>query len=370
MTSASPARTLDDTRFDCSGCTACCRHFALGPVRPHIIAQLRDLHIERDWAPAAAGFAVQRPGPDGEPAWFLRRRSDGACVFLRDDGLCAVHALHGASAKPSFCREYPFMVLDGPIPAVVVRADCGGWAHSFADGTPAHDQAAAILKLDRAHPPGTFHLDPVPILPGMGIAQAQFDAVERALIAPLTEPRSAAHATSACADILYELVGRDRPIPEPARAEHALRACVDHLLSALEPALAAPPDDDPDTRGMVVFLRSAVELLQAGASLQPRPLDPSAQAYLGLVLRNELVGRLFQSYGGLPPWLGSVVLGARIAAAATPGSPDEPVSARALGPRYATWVRLTRHQVTRRLLHRMQPALIDLFSHAHPTPGS
>lgn len=369
MTSPSTARTVPDNRWDCGGCTACCRHFALGPVRGEIIEGLRALHIERDWPPAAQGFAVQRTDPQGRPAWFLTRRSDGACVFLRDDGRCAVHALHGAEAKPSFCREYPFMVIEEPdqAPAVVVRGDCGGWAESFADGPPISELADEILALPRAHPPGRFHLDPIPLLRGVGIGQGQWVAVERALEPILSSPTSAEQVVHTACLELHRLVGRSPPTVDERRFAGALQACVSHLRQVLRASVDRPPADDPETRGMLAFLRESLDLLDQAGELPSRPLDPSAAAYLGLLLRNELLGRLFQPLGGLPPWLGSVVLGVRIAAAACPG--EGPVSARELGPRLATWIRLTRHSATQRVLIQMRPALIDLFEHAS-LPGA
>jgi len=368
MWNAAP-RTVPDTRFACGGCTACCRHFALGPVEPAVVARLTALEIGRDWSPAAAGFAVRRPGPDGAEGWFLTRRPDGACVFLRDDGLCAVHALHGEAAKPAFCREYPFMVIAEPTgPAVVVRGDCGGWADSFATAPTAASQADAILALPRAHPPGALRLDPIPLVPGVGIGPEQIALVDAALAPllaadapPLARPE---HLIGALADALYALVGRPRPPADPIRTEAALAACADHLAHALRAAVRAPPSDDPEIRGMVAFLTEALALVDSGATLRPRPLDPSASAYLRLVLHNELAGRLFQPWGGLPPWLGGAALGVRLASAAAPG--DGPISARDLGPGLATFIRLTRHAAAQRLLASLRAPLTDVFVHSQP----
>ncbi|TVQ94072.1 MAG: hypothetical protein EA397_02880 [Deltaproteobacteria bacterium] len=376
MTSTPTPRTVADTRWDCGGCTKCCRHFALGPVSDEIVQGLHALQIQRDWAPAAEGFAVQREGPQGTTAWFLRRRDDGACIFLREDGLCAVHALHGAQAKPSFCREYPFMLIEEPDlpPAVVVRGDCGGWAESFQEGAPIVDATTPLLSLKRAHPAGRFHLDPIPLLRGVGIGQGQWAAVEDRLEPLLRQPAgqdsTIEQIVSRSCQALHQLVGRPAPDPDPERYQGALGACSLHLRRVLRPAVEQPPGDDPEIRGMHAFLRESLELLDAAASElhHLRRLDPSASQYLSLVLRNELLGRLFQPLGGLPPWLGSAALGVRIASAACPG--QGPIPARELGPRLATWIRLTRHATTQRFLIQMRPALIDLFEHASPDPGA
>ncbi len=41
---------------------------------------------------------------------YLRQKSDGACVFLLDDGRCRVHAEFGFEAKPIACQMFPYMV--------------------------------------------------------------------------------------------------------------------------------------------------------------------------------------------------------------------------------------------------------------------
>ena len=359
-----PLRTPADARWDCGGCTACCRHFALGPVSGDIIDGLEANGIRESWAPAASGFAVQRPGPDGTLAWFLTRRDDGACVFLQDDGLCAVHARLGAAAKPAFCREYPFTVVEEPThTAVVVRADCGGWAESFARGTPIEGQARAIVDLPRLHPTTRFTMDPVVILPGIGIDPGQWPAVEGVLTPLLGDDTPPGVTARRCAEALYALVNRPPPTCDPVRAAGAAAHAVDRLRHALRGAVSAPPADDAETRGQVAFLAEVLALLdEAAPHSSLRPLADDARAYVALVLRSQLLGRSFQALGGIPQWLGVVLLGIRIAAAAAPG--DGPVGAVDLGTRLATWIRLTRHAAARRLLGDLQPVLIDLFHHS------
>ena len=100
-----------------------------------------------------------------------------------------------------------------------------------------------------------------------------------------------------------------------------------------------------------------------GDARTPLELDASALDYVSLVLRHQLHGRTFQDLGGLPGWLGTMVVGVRLAAAAA-ASDGTPVTARALGPRLATWVRLTRHATARRLLADVRPVLEDVAMHA------
>lgn len=43
-----------------------------------------------------------------EPHLVLRRRADCSCVFFTKDKRCRVHAVHGPSAKPRVCQDFPF----------------------------------------------------------------------------------------------------------------------------------------------------------------------------------------------------------------------------------------------------------------------
>ena len=366
----------DAGAFDCGGCTACCRHFALGPVSDRIIDGLEAHGVREAWPAAKDGFAVRRAGPDGVEGWFLARREDGGCIFLQDDGLCAVHARWGAAAKPAFCREYPFALVeeagDLQSPRVFVRADCGGWAESFADGTPIDAQAEAIVALRRIHPAGRFTMDPVVVLPGLGLGRDSWPTVEATITPILGRPQPIEQTVHDVIDALFKLIGRTRPQAQEGRTPAAVAHVHGRLRQVLGPALANPPGDDPETRGMMGYLAAVDGLLAEAEGALPRgpgdartplELDASALDYVSLVLRHQLHGRTFQDLGGLPGWLGTMVVGVRLAAAAA-ASDGTPVTARALGPRPATWVRLTRHATARRLLADVRPVLEDVAMHA------
>jgi lysine-N-methylase len=44
---------------------------------------------------------------------YLKRRDDGSCVFLKEDGLCRIHADHGFAEKPIACQVFPFNLAPG-----------------------------------------------------------------------------------------------------------------------------------------------------------------------------------------------------------------------------------------------------------------
>lgn len=96
---------LPSQRYSCHGCGDCCRDFTV---------QLADEDRERldrqRWT-ARLGEPVT---VEFRGAHFLRQRPDGACIFLRSDGLCGVHAEFGFDEKPLACRIFPFTFAPRP----------------------------------------------------------------------------------------------------------------------------------------------------------------------------------------------------------------------------------------------------------------
>ena len=78
----------------------------LGPGERDVLKQL-------DWQGKAdhlvdATMAEKISPPGQKTRWRLRRRGDGACIFLDDDNLCLIHKHFGPATKPLLCRLYPF----------------------------------------------------------------------------------------------------------------------------------------------------------------------------------------------------------------------------------------------------------------------
>lgn len=91
-------------KYSCHGCGDCCRDFTV---------QLRKRDIQKlesqDWV-GKIGEAVTQ---EFRGQTYLKRREDGSCIFLRDDGLCRVHAEYGFSEKPVACQVFPFNLAPG-----------------------------------------------------------------------------------------------------------------------------------------------------------------------------------------------------------------------------------------------------------------
>lgn len=96
---AAPYFTWPDgkLRYECRGCSACCKGHGIG-------------------IDVTAGQLVQLMTKRPELAAFVRRRGDAVtafnprdrCWFLADDGLCRVEVEDGRAAKPASCRLFPF----------------------------------------------------------------------------------------------------------------------------------------------------------------------------------------------------------------------------------------------------------------------
>jgi hypothetical protein len=334
-------------------------------VEPEIIEGLQSRDIESHWAPAAeAPWHERRLGPDGVETFYLTKR-DGHCVFLRDDNLCAVHAQFGADAKPAFCREFPFHVVEDPLGiAVAARADCGGLHRSFLDGQPLAEQVDAVLALPEFHPRRRFAPDQVVILPTAAVSVDDWMSLEAVLLPQLDRHRSAPEAAVAhLRFLLHDLVNREPPTPDSSRYQVAMEALLRMLTAALD-HLAR--DQRPDAAYGHDLAREVAEAAARALDRLPAPLPPldsDAIDYLHLVLRSELLSKQFQVVGGVPFGLGLHLLSTTLSRLGANPTHDGPLTPADLGQVMPKWKRLSLHGAILNGLRRARPALGDLFLH-------
>jgi Fe-S-cluster containining protein len=354
-------RTTTDARWDCHGCGDCCRGYELGPVEPDIIQALVERDVAAAWAPAAgAPWFTTRTGPEGREGLFLAYR-DGTCVFLRPDNLCAIHGLYGADAKPGFCREYPFHVLDDPAgTAVVVRASCSSLHRAVDGGTPVADQAATVDALPRAYPRRRFAPETVPILPDVGLPLADWMAHEGRLLAllddPTPEPESAVARIRA---VLFTLAQRPLGEVDARRARLATGAVVEALRRLMGRAAA-----DPDPRAeahRVAFAQTAHALLERAQAHHgsPRPLTDDGRRYLLGLLRSFLIAKSWASVGSVADGLGAFLVQTAVVRTAAPG--DGPIDANAASQVIIPWTRMIENPAITGVFRLARPALWDAF---------
>lgn len=318
-------RTPEDARWSCQRCGACCRSFTLGPVEPEIIAALQAADIGAHWPPAAEA-PWHRDG-------YLTHR-DGGCVFLMPDRRCFLHAHLGPQSKPGFCRQFPLRFVRDPAGVVaVVRPDCTGFSRSHRDGAPLPEAVDAVAGMAVAVT--SFAPEQVTILPGRSVALADWMALEPRLLGTLrdldVEPAGLIAATR-------RTLSLDDGV-DPDRTVLAMRA----VMAALSAALAAAPDDDVTVR---------MRRIAATPLVAPMPLESHDRAYLNLLLRSHIQGKVFAPYGSLAAGLGLFLLNARLARLAAPSD---------LGPTLSAWVRFSLNRTLHPLLRRAAPALVDIF---------
>ncbi|HZU98141.1 MAG TPA: YkgJ family cysteine cluster protein [Planctomycetota bacterium] len=136
-------------RFTCHQCGDCCRSF---PVS--LSESEREKYASRDWSSVLPGHTgpvfdeVARGG--GKTATLLKRRRDGACIFLgTENNLCQIHAKLGEAEKPLACKLFPFTVVAGdeedPRPRIGCHFACKGLAAG--DGAPVQGERRALEGL-------------------------------------------------------------------------------------------------------------------------------------------------------------------------------------------------------------------------------
>ncbi len=329
-------------------CSLCCRLFELGPVEPEIVEGLRGLDIAGSWPPAADGWLLQTP----RGAFFEKRH--GSCVFLRQDGRCAIHALHGAAAKPAFCRTFPITLVDQPGgSAVAVREDCGGVWQSFEHGTPLEQSLAALPD---AAPRLSFAPQAVGVLPGVGVSVQDWLALEDhlvGLIEPEADPRD---NIATLRDALFQALRRTPPPPDAEVFQQVLTG----ITRGLHANVATRPVPEPASAFPARFLGRIRDGLTAALPRlgSPEALDDASRRYLALLLGQSLRGKAFQSHGHVTAALGAWLLGTELARArcASGRLPD-------LAPWHVYWSRFALNASVRAALRDNDNALVGLLLH-------
>lgn len=136
-------------RWSCGACGACCKGLAV-EVSDAEAARI-DASLYTDIL-GDKGFTEQAFIDPGRAAVrILRQRPDAgaACIFLGDDGRCAVHAKQGMAAKPDACQMFPNMVLHTPDnkPRLAMRTNCRTMHESFETGQPVQEHREHVLGI-------------------------------------------------------------------------------------------------------------------------------------------------------------------------------------------------------------------------------
>jgi Fe-S-cluster containining protein len=226
-------------RFTCAQCGACCRGGWAIVVTPAEADRYRARGVARL---AADGPDVDplEPAPHGH--FRLRRRADGACVFLTDANRCRIHEELGEQAKPLACRAFPFVFHPAAgRPVVTATAACPTIARNAGEPLPAQARALAALRGEwaRAFPERDR---PLELARGRVIEPATVAVLQDTLRAMLDrEPADLAQAVARwhawLADLSRHRVTRLAP---EALGEYVALTGRHHATAAPAPAIGSP----------------------------------------------------------------------------------------------------------------------------------
>ena len=96
----------DKLGFKCKRCGRCCRD---APA---------DVNAEEQQLIESKGFTDFLDYPDGTPQRFIKRKSDGSCLFLTKENKCSIYEV-----RPMICRLAPFDVRDWDYEKNLIEVD-------------------------------------------------------------------------------------------------------------------------------------------------------------------------------------------------------------------------------------------------------
>lgn len=127
--------------FGCRACGACCRRHVAVAVTERERANILALPWNGALPEPTSSIFIARPG-----GYRLAQRTDGACIFLNEQGRCQIHVLFGTAAKPLPCQMYPFrFVALGSQLRVDIQFDCPMVAKNA--GRPIPSYRPLLLRL-------------------------------------------------------------------------------------------------------------------------------------------------------------------------------------------------------------------------------
>lgn len=261
----------EGARWDCHACGACCHNLAVE------LSPDEDARIDRGLYADILGdgdYAEEQFLSPGEPARrVLRQRPDAgnACVFLLEDGRCAVHARQGMSAKPNACQTFPLLIVRVPFraPRLGLRVNCASMDASATTGK--------TLEEHRAHAEAVFSKIPLHKIParfqvfGVELAFTRYEAMCDELQAILAlEGLTTAALRRVDRALLGGRVGRRRRRWATSIAEYVAREAAGEL-----------PIGDGAYRLALRRVPNAAECLRAIAEGEAAPsVSPEVDAYL------------------------------------------------------------------------------------------
>ncbi len=165
-----PERTDDDRAFAyaeglqhaCQACGSCCSATDVGPIPDEVATAI----LAHDWRQEIVGLEDNEAVFRREGDLRLMAMRDDQCIFLGADKLCRVHKELGVEAKPTPCRQFPFVFArTGDALQVSLSTECRAWWKARQAAKPPsedEDELRALLAIGApVHDvPPTLRLDP------------------------------------------------------------------------------------------------------------------------------------------------------------------------------------------------------------------
>lgn len=149
--------------WSCHNCSGCCRQHLIELSEEERERIRQQGWTEADGIPAGQPVLERMSRNPLDRRYRLAHQADGACVFLRADGLCRIHAKFGEAAKPLACRVYPYAFHPaGPQVAVSLRFSCPSVVANR--GVTLIDQRQEIGRIARLVVPDGIERDTPPPL--------------------------------------------------------------------------------------------------------------------------------------------------------------------------------------------------------------
>lgn len=101
---------IDPPRHGCVGTGTCCSASFLGPITPADRSRVAALSL----GTLGDGERFESRLFHGKTVWGMARLASGQCALQTAELRCAVHAEHGAAAKPVPCRQFPLRFHRSP----------------------------------------------------------------------------------------------------------------------------------------------------------------------------------------------------------------------------------------------------------------
>jgi len=354
-------RTIADARWSCTSCGKCCRNVSV-PIEAELVARLRKAQVEAVWPPASAGAWYCAKSEVGEDEVLVLALVDGHCVFLRDDNLCAIHALLGEQFKPTACREFPIRLTRDPEGiTAVARPGCIEAYKHWRDGEPVVVHGIRRLRQQPPQRLVEFDRKEVRIDERFQVPLAQWMTTEAAVLRRLEADSGTIDAALVTVrDMIYEGRVPSPVVPSGDRYRIAAASIIESLMFPLDAELRRHADSF-STESREVAGQWLSHLEQAWRDgMRPAPLGAECHAYLGMCLQGELLSKSCHSPHGVAAGLGLFLIGIHIVRAGFSDSTDSVVCER-FAPFHANWLRFVSNPALLGLVQSNPKALKNLF---------